>query len=41
MSRVSGWLAHWIEQIQDNKIFRPTQNYVGSDDRAYKNITDR
>ena len=41
MSRVSGWLAHWIEQIQDNKIFRPTQNYVGSDDRAYKDITDR
>ena len=28
MSRVSGWLAHWIEQIQDNKIFRPTQNLL-------------
>ena len=41
MSRVSGWLAHWIEQIQDNKIFRPTQNYVGSDDRAYVDISDR
>ena len=41
MSRVSGWLAHWIEQIQDNKIFRPTQNYVGSDDRAYIDISDR
>ena len=41
MSRVSGWLAHWIEQIQDNKIFRPTQNYVGSDDRVYKDINDR
>jgi citrate synthase len=41
MSRVSGWLAHWIEQIQDNKIFRPTQNYVGSDDRDYKDINDR
>ena len=41
MSRVSGWLAHWIEQIQDNKIFRPTQNYVGSIDRAYTNINDR
>tara|TARA_B100000900_G_C20562932_1_gene709731 strand:- start:191 stop:1366 length:1176 start_codon:yes stop_codon:yes gene_type:complete len=41
MSRVSGWLAHWIEQIQDNKIFRPTQNYVGSDDRAYIDINDR
>ena len=41
MSRVSGWLAHWIEQIHDNKIFRPTQNYVGSDDRAYIDINDR
>ncbi|MDC0985521.1 citrate synthase [Gammaproteobacteria bacterium] len=41
MSRVSGWLAHWIEQIQDNKIFRPTQNYVGSVDRDYTNISDR
>ena len=41
MSRVSGWLAHWIEQIQDNKIFRPTQNYVGSDDREYIDINDR
>ena len=41
MSRVSGWLAHWIEQIQDNKIFRPTQNYVGSDDREYIDVNDR
>ena len=41
MSRVSGWLAHWIEQIQDNKIFRPTQNYVGSNDREYTDINGR
>ena len=41
MSRVSGWLAHWIEQIQENKIFRPTQNYVGSNDRDYVDINDR
>ena len=41
MSRVSGWLSHWIEQIQDNKIFRPTQNYVGSDDRDYIDISGR
>jgi citrate synthase len=41
MSRVSGWLSHWIEQIQDNKIFRPTQNYVGSDDREYSDINGR
>ncbi len=41
MSRVSGWLAHWIEQILDNKIFRPTQNYVGSEDRPYVVINER
>ena len=41
MSRVSGWLSHWIEQIQDNKIFRPTQKYVGSDDREYTDISGR
>ena len=29
ISRTSGWLAHWIEQISNNKIFRPTQNYTG------------
>ena len=29
ISRTSGWLAHWIEQISNNKIFRPTQNYIG------------
>ena len=33
ISRTSGWLAHWIEQISNNKIFRPTQNYIGSTPR--------
>lgn len=32
ISRVSGWLAHWVEQLEDNKLFRPTQIYVGSHD---------
>ena len=36
ISRTSGWLAHWIEQVSNNKIFRPTQNYVGSKPRQYK-----
>jgi len=36
ISRTSGWLAHWIEQVSNNKIFRPTQNYVGSKPRRYK-----
>ena len=33
ISRTSGWLAHWIEQINNNKIFRPTQNYIGAKPR--------
>ena len=36
ISRTSGWLAHWIEQVSNNKIFRPTQNYIGSKPREYK-----
>ncbi len=29
ISRVAGWLAHWIEQMEDNRIFRPGQIYRG------------
>ncbi|MCA8836376.1 MAG: citrate synthase [Proteobacteria bacterium] len=29
VSRTVGWLAHWIEQIKNNRIFRPTQIYTG------------
>jgi len=36
ISRTSGWLAHWIEQVNNNKIFRPTQNYIGANPRQYK-----
>ena len=35
ISRTSGWLAHWIEQVGNNKIFRPTQNYTGYGNRGY------
>jgi len=35
ISRTSGWLAHWIEQVGNNKIFRPTQNYTGHGNREY------
>ena len=41
MSRVSGWLAHWSEQLEDNKLFRPTQIYDGPRDRSYTPITKR
>ena len=38
VSRTSGWLAHWIEQVSNNKIFRPTQNYIGQEPRELKKI---
>jgi citrate synthase len=41
VSRVSGWCAHWIEQLQDNRIFRPRQVYRGEHDRPYVPIAER
>ncbi len=35
MGRVAGWLAHWLEQLIDNRIFRPTQIYAGEHDVQY------
>lgn len=35
MSRVAGWLAHWKEQLGQNRIFRPTQVYTGESHREY------
>jgi citrate synthase len=29
IARVAGWLAHWKEQLTENRIFRPTQIYTG------------
>lgn len=41
MARVSGWLAHWLEQLEGNRIFRPTQKYVGGHDQPYVAMNDR
>jgi citrate synthase len=35
ISRTVGWLAHWREQLADNRIFRPTQVYTGVAARPY------
>ncbi len=35
MSRVSGWLAHWKEQLNDGRIFRPMQIYTGKTNQRY------
>jgi citrate synthase len=41
IARVAGWLAHWKEQLAENRIFRPTQIYVGLHDRHYVPIYER
>ena len=41
MARVSGWLAHWQEQVKDHKLFRPDQIYEGQHGRAYVPIDRR
>jgi len=40
--RTSGWLAHWLELIeQDQRIARPRQLYTGEDERDYVPVNDR
>ena len=41
MSRLGGWSGHIIEQLHDNKLFRPTAEYVGSHNAPYIPIDER
>ncbi len=41
MSRVVGWAAHVIEQHADNRLIRPSSEYVGPPPRAYEPIERR
>jgi citrate synthase len=38
---VAGWLAHWFEQLRENKLFRPDQIYEGAHNRPYVPIDKR
>jgi citrate synthase len=41
VARVAGWLAHWHEQLQGNRIYRPEQIYVGKEDVPYVPLEKR
>ncbi len=41
VSRISGWTAHVLEQLADNRLIRPRAEYVGSRNRTYVPIEKR
>jgi citrate synthase len=40
-ARMSGWTAHVIEQLKDNRLIRPESIYVGPQDRTVQPIEQR
>lgn len=41
VSRVGGWMAHALEQLDDNRIIRPRGRYVGDNDRVWIELEER
>jgi citrate synthase len=41
MSRVSGWVAHILEQYANNRIIRPTADYTGAVDAKWQPVAER
>jgi citrate synthase len=41
ISRVAGYVAHWMEQMPHNKLYRPAQIFTGGHDAEYVEIDRR
>lgn len=41
MSRITGWAAHVFEQRGNNKLIRPTAEYIGPDSKSFPAIETR
>jgi citrate synthase len=41
MSRVSGWIAHILEQYANNRLIRPRAEYIGVGPRSYLPLHER
>lgn len=41
VSRVVGWLSHWLEQLNGNRIYRPKQVYDGKTGQEYVPLEQR
>jgi citrate synthase len=41
LSRVAGWAAHIIEQLDNNRLIRPRARYIGLERRPWKPISAR
>ncbi|XVH30367.1 citrate synthase [Haloferacaceae archaeon DSL9] len=41
VSRVGGWIAHVLEQWEDNQLIRPRARYVGETDREFVPLDER
>ncbi len=41
MSRVGGWVAHVLEQYEDNRLIRPRARYVGPKDEEFVSLEER
>ena len=41
LARIGGWAAHIIEQLEDNRLYRPDVDYVGPHDAPYIPMAER